>query len=1812
MNKQRNARAKGPADHATGLPLYAVHPIRAGILRTFHFGAVLGGMLAASPAVYANPHPGAGVVPTGANIISVTGARNPANNTFGTASGCVATVCLLNSGSLTTITQSNNGIIINWNNFDIGQGGTVNFIQPSANSVAINYVNPSTLLGGDGMATGIFGSLTANGHIFVINPMGLVVGNGASINAGSVVLSALDLQDPTGANLLSQPGWDTPGQGVVSVPFISGSSGGSASSVTVADGASVTGTNGVFLLGNNLQVGAGGSGATISSTSGPVVLGAVDNGVLNLDTTPNMGDSTFTVTAGSSNLSGSTVEPINVGANSQITGNSIVVDALTNSLTGAAQIMNLDGVLNSASTVTVVANNAGSSTPGVEIGGQIITPTSGGAVSLTSTGPITQQAAAGITAQSLSGSSVNGAALTASNNDVAQLDGFSNTGSGDFLLTDASGLSVTGAVSSGSNNINLSTTGSGNGIALAAGLSGNTVTLDSAGAITEGAGGSVNANTLTGSSTGGAALGGQFANLGSFSNTGAGSLTVSDTGALAVTGPVSSTTLALNSGGAITETAGGSVTATTLTGSSNGGTALTGSGNQIGTLGSFNNTGTGAVAITDSQTLAVTGPVNAGSGNNLTLTTSSGGLGVNGALTGATVALDSAGAITEGAGGSVNASTLTGTSNGGAVLTGSGNQIGTLGSFTNTGTGAVAITDSKALAVSGPVNAGSGSTNNLTLTTTSGGLGVNGALTGATVALNSAGAITQGSGGSVNATTLTGSSNGGTTLSGQFGTLGNFSNTGAGNLSLSDAAALSVTGTVSSSNALNLTTTGSGHAMTLTGALSGTSVALTATGAISQTAGSIITPTLTGSSSGNVNLAATGNQIGTLGSFTAGNNFTLVDADSGGLTVSGPVTASNDAAITNSAGNLTINGAVEGDVALALSSGGSMSEGTGGSLTTQTLSGTSVGGAQLTSATNSVQRLGNWTNTGSGNFAFSSDRSLAVNGNVNVGAANNATIQTVGTNHSMTVNGTVLGNTVELDATGTVAEGTAGVINAAVLQGSSTGGLALTSAGNIIASLGNLSNSGTGVLSVSDSTALAVNGAVNSVGTLTLASGGALSEGAGGGLIAPVFTGTSVGGASLTGSGNQITSLGSFTNTGTGNVAFTNAQTLAVTGPVSAGTGNNLTLGTSAGDLGINGALTGSIVGLNAAGGVSEGTGGSITAATLTGGATTGVALGGNNQVTALGAFSNIGTGDLALTNANALTVTGPVSSSNGLTLTTTGSNNLTLNGTVSGANVALNAGGSLGEGSAGGITAGTFTGTSTGGAALTAGTNQIGNLGNFSNAGTGAVALTNGNSLIVNGTVNAGSGNALTLTASGGDLDVTGSVTGQAVTLASGANLGVNGGINGSNVTLNSGGAVSENAGGAINAGTLTATSNGGAALNQGSNQIGTLAGLTNTGNGAVAVSSGQTMTVSGPVNAGIGNTLTLGTTGTGSNLMVNGALTGSTVALDSSGTLAEGSGGAVNASTVTGSSTGGATLTGSGNQFSSLGGFTNSGTGNVAIADSQAMTITGTVAAGAGNALALNSGGAITGMTTGGPDVSGDALMLTTPTGSNASLSAAVNTLSANVGGNLTLTLAQPVTSVNNVNVGGNATFNVPGNFTLTGTGSGSGPNVTAQNITFDVGSGSTVGPTTGIGLLSAPRIVVVPNGDPVLNFGSSVSVLSLKPGSGVVTLKSIGGTGANNVTFFANVEGPGGTSLGNSAIQTDGTVSFSGGQSLTLGDTLTRLDAIQQSFTRLVVPDLSGGEEFVRTSTDSMTPPPEADTSSRNEVEPQPADTDLAAGR
>jgi filamentous hemagglutinin family protein len=99
---------------------------------------------------------------------------------------------VVTQGNQTTVTTQNGAgsshSALNWQSFNIPAGTTTQFVQPSAASTSINRVlgnNPSA----------IFGTLSSNGKLVLVNPSGIAVGAGAVVDTAGFTASTLRMSD---------------------------------------------------------------------------------------------------------------------------------------------------------------------------------------------------------------------------------------------------------------------------------------------------------------------------------------------------------------------------------------------------------------------------------------------------------------------------------------------------------------------------------------------------------------------------------------------------------------------------------------------------------------------------------------------------------------------------------------------------------------------------------------------------------------------------------------------------------------------------------------------------------------------------------------------------------------------------------------------------------------------------------------------------------------------------------------------------------------------------------------------------------------------------------------------------------------------------------------------------------------------------------------------------------------------------------------------------------------------------------------------------------------------------------------------------------------------------------------------------------------------------------------------------------------------------------------------------------------------------------------------------------------------------------
>ncbi len=126
---------------------------------------LIGALLSASPSWALDPN----ALPTGGSIIGGSGSIDV-------------------NGNQLTVQQQSQQLIANWNTFNIGTDAAVRFMQPSSSAVASQ---PRAVE----RCVGIFGRLSSNGQVFLVNPNGVYFAPGASVNVGGLVGSTLDISN---------------------------------------------------------------------------------------------------------------------------------------------------------------------------------------------------------------------------------------------------------------------------------------------------------------------------------------------------------------------------------------------------------------------------------------------------------------------------------------------------------------------------------------------------------------------------------------------------------------------------------------------------------------------------------------------------------------------------------------------------------------------------------------------------------------------------------------------------------------------------------------------------------------------------------------------------------------------------------------------------------------------------------------------------------------------------------------------------------------------------------------------------------------------------------------------------------------------------------------------------------------------------------------------------------------------------------------------------------------------------------------------------------------------------------------------------------------------------------------------------------------------------------------------------------------------------------------------------------------------------------------------------------------------------------
>jgi filamentous hemagglutinin family protein len=1619
------------------------------------------------------------------------------------------------------------------------------YLSQEVGNLAVNTVSGSSVsLGSNGAITEATGggNITSNQVALQGQSIGA---NGAPVNLAATSGAATTVLSTTssGAVYISQQigtlGVDSISGGSVNLAFndalVEAAGGGNITSNQVTLGGILVGGSGT-----PVDIAATSSGATtaVSATTGNGIYLAQQTGNETLSASSSGGPVSVT-TANGGNLAVNTVSGtiVTLAPNGALTeaagGGSITSNQInlqgTSIGTSAAAV---DTAATSGAATTVL--NATASGGGVFVAQQTgtlaVQSASGPSVALTSGGALTETAGGIITSDqiTLQGASI-GTSTTAVNMSAA-------TSADTTLLTATGGVGVYVAEQTGT---------------LAVGsVSGTSVGLTSAGALIEATGGgniTSNQITLRGASIGTSTAPVDTAATSSAATTVLNATAVSggvyvsqQTGTLAVAS-ASGTNVALTSGGALTESAGGTITSDQIT--------LQGA--SLGT--STTPLNTFAVSSADTSVLSAT------AGGGVFVAQQTGTLAVN-SVSGTSVALTSAGAITDAAGGgniTSNQITLHGTSIGtsaAAVDTAatSGAATTALNATTTAPGGAIYVAQQI-----GNVNVTANANGALVNVATS-----NGGLTAASVTGNG---VTLAAGGTGQGLNVSGPVNGGSS---------DVSLSATGGINLSALVSTTTGVTLSAGGAITAASGGqiTANLLTATAASIGTTVSPLNTTVISLDTTSTAGGTFI-AQSGDVTVSSAA--AGPLDVQTTDGNLTETSAIGNGITL---IAGGANKVLTV---NSTLNGGAD-DVTLGAS-------GDGGNIVLNR-SVSTTGNATLDAGSSTV---GGTITEAPGVSVTSTGLTLLA---ASVGAAGSPLVTSATSlNVTSTDGGIFVTPTAGLALTANATGGAVDVetVNGPLTVASAAGDgvtLATSGAGNTLTTTGTVDGRafGVGLTTNGAGSNIMLGGVVTTTGNVSIAAGsnaspGAITAGAGSSVAGDVvsITGASIGTPTtpLTTAANSLsaTSLdgglyvqqaGALTLTANATGGPVDAATTngALTVVAATGTGVTLTAGGASQNLNLDGAVNGGtgVVSLSAPGGaIVAGAGESITAATLTATAasigassaplattvgalnatsTNGGIFVSNTSALALtasatGGVVDVGTTDGALTVASAtgsgvtlttndsnsdITVNGPVSGGSGdVTLTSGAASNINLAGalTTTG-NVTLAAGtatnpGVISTAAGNRVTANTLTATGssigTGSVALNtavAALNATSYAGDIRVAQTGALDLT----------ANA-SGGSLTVTTTNGPLTVE-SATATGVTLNAGGTSGsitINGSVSGGtgDVSLATPGALVAGAGSLVTADNLSASASqigtSGARLNTAANTL----DVTSTAGGTFVSQTGALVlngTATGgalDVQAANGALTVASASGSGVTLTTNGA--GSNVVLD--GVVS--SAGAVSVAANEGAILAGASNSVAGGSVTLKGVAIGAG-GTPVSTDTPSLSVTSTnggifvqqtadmalTASATGGPLDVNTGGALTVASVSGAEVALTAGGAITG-GAGSQINATALTASGSTIGSSGSPLITNVSSLNTTSANGGTYVDNAGAVTLTAAATGGALNVQTVNgaLTVDAATGAGVtlaagGAGSGITVSGA---VSAGTGDVSLTAGTAASRGAIAEGAG-----------------------------------------------------------------------------------------------------------------
>ena len=91
------------------------------------------------------------------------------------------------TGRATETVRTNSNAILNWSSFDVSGNAGIDFQQPSAGSIVLNRIS--------GSASQIFGSVSSNGKIILVNQNGINFASGSTVNVAGLLATTSDISD---------------------------------------------------------------------------------------------------------------------------------------------------------------------------------------------------------------------------------------------------------------------------------------------------------------------------------------------------------------------------------------------------------------------------------------------------------------------------------------------------------------------------------------------------------------------------------------------------------------------------------------------------------------------------------------------------------------------------------------------------------------------------------------------------------------------------------------------------------------------------------------------------------------------------------------------------------------------------------------------------------------------------------------------------------------------------------------------------------------------------------------------------------------------------------------------------------------------------------------------------------------------------------------------------------------------------------------------------------------------------------------------------------------------------------------------------------------------------------------------------------------------------------------------------------------------------------------------------------------------------------------------------------------------------------